>query len=148
MDTKISSLSAGCDVMVSSREPSQASIGVGDGGRNRLIYFVGQGGSQLSHGSHPVHMREVFLRLTQSLALFLRPFAFGHVYRCTDIFQDIARCVTNGVPGRANVFHRSVWKNESEFHVKVGAFLRPFNKNFSAYPISILWMNALVKRFV
>ncbi len=93
-------------------------------------------------------MSEIFLRLTQSLALFFRPFAVGHVDRCTDIFHDIAGYATNGMPGRANVFHCSVWKNEAEFHVKVRAFLRPFKKNLAAYPITILRMNALVKRFV
>src|SRR5229473_3289909 len=46
------------------RQPANAGIGVGDGSANRLVHFVGQGGSQLSHGGHPVHVREVCLRLT------------------------------------------------------------------------------------
>src|SRR5580704_1512546 len=129
-------------------KPAHTGIGVRDGGGNRLIHFVRQRSSQLSHGGHPVHVREVCLRLTQSLALFIRPLAFGHVYRCTDVFQEIAGYVTNGMPCRANVFNCSVRKNDSEFDVKVGAFVRPFKKNFPAHPISILWMNAPVKRFV
>ncbi len=107
-----------------------------------------QGGSQLSHGGNPVDVREILLRLTQSLALFLRPLALGDVDRCTDVFKDIAGHVVNGMTCRANVLNCSPWKNDSEIHVKVGAFLRLFKKNFSAYPVSILWMNALVERFV
>ena len=49
------------------RKPAQASVGVGDGRGNRLIHFVRQGGSQLSHGGHPVAMCEIRLRLAQSL---------------------------------------------------------------------------------
>src|SRR4051794_37310372 len=40
-------------------EPAQASVGVGDRGGNRLIHFVRQGGSQLSHGGHPVDVCEI-----------------------------------------------------------------------------------------
>jgi hypothetical protein len=93
-------------------------------------------------------VRKISLYLAQSLALFIRPLAFGHVYRCADVFQEIAGYVANGVTCRANVLNRSAWKNDSEIHVKVGAFVRPFKKHFSTYPVSILWMNALVKRFV
>src|ERR1700736_2198711 len=93
-------------------------------------------------------MRKIRLYLAQSLALFIRPLALSDVYRCTDVFQEIARYVANGMTCRANVPNRSVWKNDSKIHVKVGAFVRPFKKHFSASPVSILWMNALVKRFV
>jgi len=40
-------------------------MGVGDGGRNRLIHFVRQGGSELSHGGHPVDVCEIRPRLTE-----------------------------------------------------------------------------------
>jgi hypothetical protein len=93
-------------------------------------------------------VRKISLCLAQSLALFIRPFAFGYVYRCTDVFQEIAGYVANGVTCRANVLNHSAWKNDSEIHVKVGAFVRPFDKNFSANPVSILCVNALVERFV
>src|SRR6266481_2771300 len=84
----------------------------------------------------------------RNLALFIRPLAFGHVYRCTDVFQEIVGYVANGVTHRADVLNRSPWKNDSEIHVEVGAFVQPFKNRFSAYPVSILWMNALVKHFV
>src|SRR3977135_3785501 len=90
------------------------------------------------------HLQNTALSVTQRLC----PLAVGHVYRCTDVFKEIAGYVANGVTCRANVLNRSAWKNDSEIHVKVGAFVRPFKKDFSAYPVSILWMNALVKRFV
>jgi len=44
----------------------------------------------------------------------------------------------------ANVLIAPSGRTNSEFHVKVGAFVWPFKKNFSAHPISILYMNALV----
>ena len=44
------------------RKPSQAGIGVGDGGGNRLIHFVRQRGGQLSHGGHPADVCEIRLR--------------------------------------------------------------------------------------
>src|SRR5882672_6931967 len=49
------------------RKPTQAGVGVGDGGGNRLVHFVSQSGSQLSHGGHPADAREIRLRLTQRL---------------------------------------------------------------------------------
>ncbi len=47
------------------RKPSQAGIGVCHCRGNRLIHFVRQGGSQLSHGGHSADVREIRLRLTQ-----------------------------------------------------------------------------------
>ena len=41
-------------------------MGAGDGGGNRLIDFVREGGGQLSHGGHPVDACEIRPRLTQS----------------------------------------------------------------------------------
>jgi hypothetical protein len=52
------------------------------------------------------------------------------------------------MPDDMEVLDGSIGKNDSELHVKVGAFGHPLKKNFSAHPISILGMNALVKRFV
>src|SRR5580704_11479300 len=49
------------------RQPAQAGVGVGDGSGNRLIYFVRQGGRQLSHGGHPADPRQIRLRLAQGL---------------------------------------------------------------------------------
>jgi hypothetical protein len=88
------------------------------------------------------------LCLEQSLAFFIGSFAFGYVYGCADVFQEIAGYISDGVTCRANVLDRSAWKNDSEIHVKVGAFVRPFEKNFSTNPVPILWVNALVERFV
>jgi hypothetical protein len=93
-------------------------------------------------------VRKISLYLAQSLALFIRPLSFGHVYRRTDVFLEIVGYIANGVTCRANVLNRSVWKDDSELDVKVGAFVRPFKKDFSPHPVSILWMNAPVKRFV
>src|ERR1700676_111276 len=90
------------------------------------------------------HLEKPFLPGQQ----YLRPLAFGHVYRCTDVFQEIAGYVANGVTRRADVLNRSPWKNDSEIHVEVGVFVQPFKNRSSAYPVSILWMNTLVKRFV
>ncbi len=47
------------DVWGVARQPAQAGIGVGDGGGNRLIHFVRQGGSQLSHTGHPAGVCEI-----------------------------------------------------------------------------------------
>src|SRR6266403_1002960 len=92
--------------------------------------------------------REIRLRLPQSLALFLRPLAFGDVDRRANVFEEIAGRIANGMACRANVLNRSPWKNNSEIHVEVRALIGVFNKNVSAHPISIFWMNALVKRVV
>ncbi len=54
------------------RKPAQAGVGVGDGSGNRLIYFVRQGGGQLSHRVHPADPREIRVRLAQ---LFFRMLA-------------------------------------------------------------------------
>jgi len=60
-----------------------AHVGVRSGGDNRLI-FEYQRGSQFPHGGHLAEAREIHPRLTQSLALFLRPpLAYGVVYRGT-----------------------------------------------------------------
>src|SRR5438128_1824922 len=40
-------------------------MGVGDGGRNRVIYFVRQGGGERSHGGPPVDVSEIRPRLTE-----------------------------------------------------------------------------------
>ena len=45
-------------------QPAQASIRVGDGGGNRLIHLVRQGGSQLPHGGHATDVCEIRLGLT------------------------------------------------------------------------------------
>src|SRR6202795_3257794 len=82
---------------------------------------------------------------SQQTGRLLSPLALGDVHRCTDVFQEIPGYVANGVPCRANVLNRSVWKNDSELRVELGVFVQPVKNRFSAYPVSILWMNALVK---
>src|SRR5205807_8808696 len=136
------------DVWSVACEPAQASISVGAGSGDWLIHFVRQGSGQLSHGSHPADAREIRLRLTQSLQGLFRPLAFGHVDRCAHVFKEIAGQVANGMPCRPNILNFSPRKDYSEDHVKVRTFLWPFKKDFSAHPISILWMNALIKRLV
>src|SRR5260370_32275847 len=86
--------------------------------------------------------------MAQSLALFIRPRAFGHVDGCTDVFQESAGDVANGVTRRADVLNRSPWKNDSEIDIEVGAFVQVFKNRCSAYAVSILRMNAVVKHFV
>ena len=71
------------------RKPTQAGIGVGDGGGDRLIHFVRQGSGQLSHGGHPVHVREIRLRLAQR---FFGPLALGDVHHRSNKL-DAARFV-------------------------------------------------------
>ena len=44
--------------------------------------------------------------------------------------------------------NRSAWKNDSENPRQSGSLRPAFQERFSAHPVSILWMNALVKRFV
>src|SRR5882672_447299 len=79
------------------RQPANAGIGVGDGGANRLVHFVRQGSSQLSHGRHPADVCEIRLRLARSL---FRPLAFptfclqrlvGSLELFNCLFQVIAR---------------------------------------------------------
>ena len=75
---------------VSRAKPAQAGIGVGDGRGNRLIHFVGQRGSQLSHGGHPADVCEIRLRLAQSLTLFLRLLALdGDAGKMRDLLDDV-----------------------------------------------------------
>ncbi len=75
---------------VIARKPAQAGIGVSDGGGNRLIQFVRQGGSQLSHGGHPVDACELRLRLTQR---FFGPLTGADVHRVTHELHQIPGCV-------------------------------------------------------
>jgi len=93
-------------------------------------------GCQLSHGGHPADVCEVRLRLTQSLPLFVRALAFGDVHRRTT-YSTRAPDMCERMPCRANILKFSRWKDYSEDHVKVGAFLWLFKKSFSAHPISI-----------
>src|SRR5260221_1186892 len=62
------------EIWVGASEPIQAGIGVGNGGSNRLIHFVGQGGTQLTHRGHPADVCEIRLRLTQR---FFGPLLLG-----------------------------------------------------------------------
>src|SRR5882762_2358986 len=62
-------------LMAVAREPAYAGIGVGDGGGNRLIHFVGDGGCQFSHGHNLRDVGEFGLRF---VIPFFRTPAFGH----------------------------------------------------------------------
>src|SRR5260370_38718930 len=46
-------------------QPAQASVGVHDGCRNRLIDLMREGGSHLSHAAHPARTCEIGRRLPQ-----------------------------------------------------------------------------------
>ena len=59
----------------SRRQPVQATIGAGDRSGNRLIHFMRQGGSQLSHGGHPADACQIRLHLSQCLASSPRLFS-------------------------------------------------------------------------
>ena len=54
------------DIGLITVEPAQAGVGIGNGGRDRLIHFVREGSSQLSHRGHPAHPCQIRLCLTQS----------------------------------------------------------------------------------
>ena len=101
------------------RKPAQASIGVGDRRGNRLIHFVRQGGGQLSHGGHPVDVREVRLRLAQSLALFLRPLAFGDVHHGTHEFNEFAGWAENRMAHYVDISDLAAGMNDSVIQLEL-----------------------------
>src|SRR6266566_5397595 len=103
-------------------KPAHTGLGIGDGGGNRLIHFVRQRSSQLSHGGHPVHVREVCLRLTQSLSLFLRPLALGDVDHGTHKFNEIAGWAQNRMADVVDVFDSAAPKEDSDFHFVIRLF--------------------------
>jgi len=71
-------------------KPTNAGSGVGRGRGDRLIHFVSQGSSQLSHGRYPIHSRELCVRLTQSFAFLLGPLALGDVDSGAHQFDELA----------------------------------------------------------
>ena len=56
-----------CQIGLIAAKPPQASVGIGDRRRNRLLDFVRQGGSQLSHSGYTADVCEIGLRLAQRL---------------------------------------------------------------------------------
>src|SRR6266446_1803294 len=120
-------------------EPAQAGVGVRDSSGNRLIHFVRQGGRQLSHGGDTANVREVRLRLTQSLFGLL---ALGDVGGTANELHQIPGRVQNRMSDSVEVFYRATWKENSEFNFVI---------RLSAYrlidcfppPGSIIRMNAL-----
>jgi hypothetical protein len=85
-------------------------------------------------------VRKISLYLAQSLALFIRPLAFGHVYQDTHEFADIAGRVENRMTYSMHVSRRTVWKKESELRLEILSrgvcSLGAFN-----HPRSIFWMH-------
>jgi len=71
----------------------------------------------------------------------------SHIHSNTKVFDDIAGSVENRMTFE-RMYLIAHLENDSEIHVEVGTFVRPFDKNFSAHPVSIFWMHALVKCFV
>src|SRR6266404_8970305 len=121
------------------REPAQAGIGVGDGGGNRLIHFVRQGGSQLSHGGHAADMGEIRLRLAKR---FFGQLALGDVRRAANELRQIPGCVQNRMADSVYVFDSAAWKKDSEFHFVTRLF-SDCSIDCLLPPGSILRMNAL-----
>jgi hypothetical protein len=63
------------------REPFDATVGAGDGGRYWLLDFVRQGGSHFPQHAHTIDVRELGLQLAQLFMLLLSTFVIGDVSR-------------------------------------------------------------------
>jgi hypothetical protein len=91
-------------------------------------------------------VREVSLYLAQSLALFIRPPAFGHVHQDTHEFDGGAGRVQNRMGYSMHVSRRTVWKKDSEMRLEILSravcSLGAFND-----PRSIFWMHTLYHFF-
>src|SRR5712672_2408484 len=74
----------------SSTKPAQSGLGVGDRGGDRLIYFMGDRGWELSHGRDAVRMRQLDLHVQQRLFC---PLALGDVPRDTPVADEAPRLI-------------------------------------------------------
>jgi hypothetical protein len=61
---------------------------------------------------HPADVCEIHLRLTQSLALFLRPVASGGVDHCTHKFNEIGGWAENGMAYHVDVSDLAAGMND------------------------------------
>src|SRR5438132_120805 len=120
------SFSALCDLTASSRVPSPAFIAsmalilmLMITCCNWLIDFVRQGGRQLSHGGDTANVREVRLRLTQSLFGLL---ALGDVGRTTHELHQIPGRVQNRMSDSVEVSYLAIWKKKSELNFVIRFF--------------------------
>jgi hypothetical protein len=102
-------------------EPSQAAVGVGDGGGDQMIDFVRQRNGQLSHRGHPVHVRELGMRLAQPLALSLRALALGDVDDGTYELEQVPRWAKHGMADHVNVPDLAARMNDSGIRFDVQA---------------------------
>src|SRR5437867_6551768 len=113
---------------------------------HRLLDLVRQGSSQLAHRGHSCDVRKISLYLPQSLALFIRPPAFGHVDQETHEFAEIAGRFENRMTHCLHVSRCTARKDHSVMHVdiraRVGCALESFHDQGS-----IVWMNTLMKFF-
>jgi hypothetical protein len=99
--------------------PAQAGIGVGDGGSNRLIHFVCQGGSQLSHRCDAADARKVRMRLTQSF--FGLP-ALRNVGGAADELHQISRRIQNRMSNAFGAVLRRHWEEEFGIQLRSPTF--------------------------
>src|SRR5258706_4758844 len=74
----------------SSTKPAQSGLGVGDRGGDRLIYFMGDRGCELSHGRDAVRMRQLDLHVPQRLFC---PLALGDVPRDASVADEAPRLI-------------------------------------------------------
>src|SRR5713101_7992088 len=82
------------------------------------------------------------MRLTQSLALFLRPLAFGDVDHATHELHQIPGCVQDRMADGVDVFDSAARKKDSDFHSVIRLFT--YCSIDCRLPLgSILRMNAL-----
>src|SRR5882672_3084688 len=80
------------------------------------------------------------------LEYLVGPLAFGHVHGGTDVFNETAGCVENGMPYCAMVPDRAVRKNGSVIHLAARLFTLCSLVCFAG-PDSILRMHPLAKFF-
>ena len=78
-----------------------------------------QVGRQFSHGSHPVDVRQIRLRLTQC---FFGAFGRGNVHGGTDQLDDVARVVYDRMSCHAQVFEVPVGSDQPDFVIVVRLF--------------------------
>src|SRR6266851_5699577 len=133
-------------IMLIPCKPSATGVGIGDSGGNRLVHFVRQGGGQLAHRGHPIYVRELRLGLTQSLALILRPLAFGYVDHSTDEFNEIPGWTENGTAHRVDVPDLAAGMNDSVIELEPRFVTRCSLGRFPKFGL-IIRMDALKESF-
>ena len=121
-------------------EPAQTGLGIDNDGGERLVHFMGDGGSQFTQRRHARYMCEFRLRPAQRLLGIICADRRSNIGASAAIADEISLCVKQRLTARPDIYRRSTLAYGAIYEIakwQMGVVHRPMLSPFFGFRFDI-----------